>query len=202
MTSIALVRHGPTDWNATGRIQGHTDTDLSQLGRSIVSRWQIPTEFACGVWISSPLRRAVETAQLLGCAMPRIEPALIEMDWGTWEGASIAELRARLGAEFTENQARGLDLMPPGGETPRHVCRRLENWLRRVARSAPCITAITHKGVIRAALCLATGWDMRNDPPVALDWGCAHVFHVDSDGALEISELNVTLDARHGLAER
>ena len=58
-----------------------------------------------------------------------VEPALIETDWGHWEGRTLAELRQRHGGEMAALEARGLDFRPPGGESPRDVQARLASWL-------------------------------------------------------------------------
>ena len=80
--------------------------------------------------VTSPLRRCVETAALLGAPDAAREPRIIEMDWGDWQGESFAALRERLGEEMRENEARGLDFRPPGGESPRLVLARLKPWLK------------------------------------------------------------------------
>ncbi len=70
---------------------------------------------------------------LCGDAPPQ-DSALIEMDWGDWEGLTLDEICARHGEEFARNEARGLDFRPPGGESPREVLERLRPWLVRAAR--------------------------------------------------------------------
>ena len=192
MTSrIALIRHGPTDWNAAGRIQGHTDTELSTLGRDTVSRWRIPAELRGYDWCTSPLKRARDTAQLLGCATPVTAAALIEMHWGEWEGEILTDLRTQIGAEFTANESRGLDFCPPSGESPRAVRERFAAWV--AALEEQCVIGVTHKGVIRAALSLATHWDMRGASPAKLRWDCAHLFQLDADRRFRIERLNMPL---------
>jgi len=142
--------------------------------------------------VTSPLARCVETAALLGFADAAREPRLVEMDWGEWEGRSLQELRAQLGEAMRENEARGLDFMPPGGETPRMVGARVQSWLREIARDGVPTLAVTHRGVIRAILAQASGWDMRAKPPFKLDWGAAHLFALDGGGKPSVLALNVT----------
>src|SRR3546814_10532072 len=60
---------------------------------------------------------------------------LVETDWGAWEGRTLAELRADLGAGMAANEARGLDFRPPGGESPRDVQDRMRPLLAELARS-------------------------------------------------------------------
>ena len=125
--------------------------------------------------LSSPLRRARDTAALLTGRAPIVDDRLIEMDWGRWQGRRLADLRARAPAPVAANEARGLDFRPPGGESPREVCARLQALLAELAADPQPVVAVCHKGVIRAALVLATGWDMRSKPPLRLprDRGCA-----------------------------
>jgi probable phosphoglycerate mutase len=103
-------------------------------------------------WHSSPLSRAVETAQILSGAPPREEPALSEMDWGEWEGYGLDDLRQRFGDAFARNEAAGLDFRPPGGESPREVRDRVVRWLGEIAALGEPVVAVTHKGVLRAVL--------------------------------------------------
>ena len=65
MTLIALIRHGPTEWNESGIVQGRSDIPLSETGRAKVAAWKQPGEIAGFEWITSPLQRAVETAEIL-----------------------------------------------------------------------------------------------------------------------------------------
>ena len=164
---VLLLRHGRTAWNEQGRMQGRADLPLSPEGRAEVAAWQLPEVWAAARWLSSPLRRARETAALLTVRPVEIEPRLIEMDWGAWEGRTLAELRAEAPAAMAANEARGLDFRPPGGESPREVRTRLESLLADMV-DVPEMVFVTHKGVIRAALSLATGWDMRARPPLRL----------------------------------
>ncbi len=192
MIRLALLRHGPTAWNVQKRLQGRTDIPLSPDGFAGLAA---PGWTADWHWVASPLTRAVETARALG-REPAIVPALIEMDWGAYEGETIAALRACHGAAFTAAEDRGLDFRPPGGESPGDVQTRLRPWLREIAAGGRDIVAVTHKGVIRAALCLATGWDMMGKSPVKLDWKALHRFTVDGDGTLTLDQANLPLEAR------
>ena len=70
-------------------------------------------------WITSPLHRATETAKILNLNEIRTDIRLIEMNWGEWEGRKLKDLREQHGASLAENEDRGLDMQPPGGETPR-----------------------------------------------------------------------------------
>jgi probable phosphoglycerate mutase len=185
MTRRALLRHADTAWSAAGRIQGRADTPLLpgiSLDLSLSRELRV---------VTSPLLRCVQTAALLGAPDAAREPRIIEMDWGEWEGETLAELRQALGEAMAENEARGLDFRPPGGESPREVVERIKPWLRELAAEGVPTLAVTHRGVIRAVLAEATGWDMRGKPPAKLDWSAVHAFALDAQGRPSVERLNV-----------
>lgn len=184
---LALLRHGDTPWSVEGRIQGRSDVALSEAGRAALRAFKLPPECAEMRVVSSPLARCVETAALLGTAHAGREPRLAEMSWGAWEGRRLAELRAELGRAMEQNEARGWDFRPEGGESPRDVWARLKSWLEELAEPT---LAITHRGVIRAVFATAAGWDLRGKPPAKLDWSAVHFFSV-TDGTPRIERLNV-----------
>jgi len=168
MTALLLLRHAPTAWNAGGRLMGRADPPLSAAGRAALASWRLPTAFEGAPLLASPLRRARETADAFGPAA--VEPRLVEMDWGAWEGWTLAELRAADPAGVAAIEARGLDLCAPGGERPRDVVARLAALFADLAGAGPRVL-VTHKGVIRAAMALATGWDYLSALPVRLRAG-------------------------------
>jgi probable phosphoglycerate mutase len=186
-----VIRHGATDWNEAGLIQGRTDRPLSAAGRAAVAAWRLPPGWETARSLASPLARAVETARLLGL-QPEAEPRLIEMSWGVWEGRSLAAIRGELGGEMRDNEARGLDFRPAGGESPRDVQARLRPLLAELA--LPTV-AVSHKGVLRALYAMASGWTMTGKAEQKLLPGCAHHFRVDSDGNPTVAELNITMTA-------
>jgi probable phosphoglycerate mutase len=106
------------------------------------------------------------------------------MDWGAWEGRTLADLRAEAPAAMAANEARGLDFRPQGGESPREVRARLEPLLAEFQGDVICVT---HKGVIRAALSLATGWDMTSKPPVRLGDDEPLILQRDASGRITLA---------------
>ena len=195
---VVFLRHGATAWNEEGRMQGRRDIPLSDRGRAEVLAWRAHPQLAQVVsaqtrWYSSPLKRAVDTAEILAGAPPRCDPALIEMDWGDWEGLRLDELRHRYGAEFARNEAAGLDFRPSHGESPREVRERVVRWLAATADAEDSIVVVTHKGVLRAVLSAATGWDMSVKPPLRLHGSALHRFEVHTDGRIGVLEHNLSL---------
>ncbi len=183
MTRIAFLRHARTRWNLEGRLQGRADAALAPEGRSDLAGRQVPDDLAGAVWHTSPLLRARETAGLLGHGEARIEPALIEIDHGDFEGRRLVEIRAELGPGMAANEARGFDYRAPRGESPREVRERVAAWLRGLSAAGGVHVAICHKTVIRVVLSLAYDWDMTGKPPVRLDWSRLQLFALDAAGA-------------------
>lgn len=192
MTSIALIRHGPTEWNERRRLQGQADIPLSANGRSTVLNWRVPIEFSDYHWVASPLTRAQQTAKLLDLSV-ETESALIEMDWGDWDGHTHTELKEKYGDDYRQRADMGIDLRPDGGESPRDVRARVQTWVERIAAEDRATGAVAHQGIIRAMISLATGWNMVNPPPHKMDWASVHLFVVAADATVSIDRLNISL---------
>ena len=158
---IALLRHFPTDWNAAGRLQGRTDVPLSAEGRAELAGRRLPEEWRGRPILTSPLARARETAQALAeGAEVRVDDRLMEMDLGEWEGKLGPDLLADPACAWRPVETWGMDFRAPGGEGPQDLFDRLAPLF--AALDGPCIL-VTHRGLMRAALALATGW--RYDGP-------------------------------------
>ena len=195
MTLLVLIRHGPTEWNAAGRLQGRSDIPLSAGGREGARAWTVPAQFQGFHWVSSPLRRTVETAELLLGTTPPTDPRLIEMSFGEWEGRTLADLRAEFGAAMADWESRGLDFQPRGGESPRQVQARVRPFLAEVAAAGRPTVAVVHKGVLRAVYAAAANWDMVGKPPEKLTDARAQVFALAGDGTPTVHQLNIPLEA-------
>jgi probable phosphoglycerate mutase len=200
MTAIALLRHGPTQWNADGRLQGRRNTDLSDSGRATVAAWRLPDAWARAAIISSPLQRCLDTIDILRTTHSDLgsqttDRRLIETDWGTWEGRTLGDLRHEQGEAMVRNEARGLDFRPEGGESPRDVQARLRPVLAELAQQPDDRLMVAHRGIIRAIYALATDWEMRSDPPDKLSRQALQVFTLTDDGRPRVAELNLRLSA-------
>jgi broad specificity phosphatase PhoE len=193
MPLLGLIRHAPTEWNREGRVQGRADTPLSDEGRAMLAGWIPPAQLLAADWVSSPLQRCRETARhLAGYPVPT-DPILQEMDWGEWQGHTLEELRRSSPDEMHRREAMGWDFAPPNGESPRDVSVRFKSFLERIARQDRPTVAVTHRGVIRVAYALATGWDFLGKPPFTLEREAAQLFWLDASGLLEIRAANVPL---------
>jgi broad specificity phosphatase PhoE len=195
MPLLSLIRHAPTTWNEAGRIQGQTDTPLSDNGRAALQTWTVPAPLLTADWWTSPLQRCRDTARHLAGRTVRTDERLMETNWGEWQGSRLADLRNDLGEAMVEMEGRGWDFQPPGGESPRDVSARLQIFLNEVAERGQPAVGVTHRGVIRVAMAMATGWDFLGRSPIKLQRPAAHVFWVHPDGSLEIRTANMPLGA-------
>jgi broad specificity phosphatase PhoE len=140
MTELLLVRHGETDWNADGRLQGQTDRPLSDFGRRQARELAeaLQGEQLQAIY-SSDLARARETAEIVADRLELpvvLDPDLREKDWGTWEGLTAVE-RDRV--EFV------------GESTEAHQERTLRA-LKRISERHPGagrVLVVTHGGSMR-----------------------------------------------------
>ena len=199
---IALLRHGPTEWNAAGRIQGHTDIPLSEAGLALMDARRLPFSFPRV--FASPMLRARQTAEALGLADPVLDVRLMEQNWGAWEGLTRAQIFARDGQDafVKAGSERGEAFRPGGGESTGELHARVAAFLKDVAHQTGDAVAVAHLGVLRAAYTLATGWNMATPMPADLDVSKIFLLSLDAGGKPEIEALNVEFVAKAGPAAR
>jgi broad specificity phosphatase PhoE len=193
---IALLRHGPTLWNAQGRIQGHTDIPLSDEGLEKMRGLLPPPPFEQARAFVSPSRRARQTAEALGLHDAIWDPRLMEQNWGRWEGLSRTEILARDGEDAFGRAGQALAFRPPDGESTAELHGRVASFLKDKARETGDAIAVAHLGVLRAAYTLATGWDMATPMPPDLDVSKVLILDLAPHGAASLDALNVPLRPR------
>ncbi len=140
MTTLLLVRHGETDWNAEGRLQGHTDRPLNDHGRRQAKELadRLAGEEAVDAIYASDLSRATETAEIVGerLGLPVVvDPDLREKHWGNWEG-------------LTGDERAAIDFV---GESTHAHRERVLRAVRRIVERHPGqrIVVVTHGGSLR-----------------------------------------------------
>jgi probable phosphoglycerate mutase len=152
---VFLFRHGETDWNREGRLQGHTDVPLNALGLAQAAALAQTLEpYRLDGVVSSDLLRAMTTGRIVAEALgvPLVlEPLLRETTVGAAEGLLWAEAKARFGEELTERWFTDDDAAFPGGETGGETRERALAALGRVAATQPWrrIGVSTHGALIR-----------------------------------------------------
>ena len=157
---LYLVRHGQTEANAAGLIQGQRDLDLTPLGRRQAADLAEVVPRAAAV-ISSPLRRARQTAEALGQHPIRLDPRWAEMDFGDYEGLAVDDVRHII----WPNWERDAEWAPPGGESLAAVSRRVIRACEDLAAQAATddVIVVTHVSPIKAAV----AWALDASPQIA-----------------------------------
>jgi probable phosphoglycerate mutase len=157
-TRIILVRHGETDWNAAGRLQGQSDTPLNALGRMQAQRaaQRLVSEPVRAIY-SSDLARAQETATIIGqlLGLPvATSPRLRERRYGLWEGLTWGEIRVRYPEQLAERRDRPLEFAPPAGESGKELLARALAELEQIGQRHPgeVVVVVTHGGLCYAFL--------------------------------------------------
>jgi probable phosphoglycerate mutase len=167
LTTVLLVRHGETAWNAERRLQGHLDIPLNVEGmrQAVAVARALSTEKIDAV-ISSDLQRASQTAQAIAAThqLPvQVERALRERCYGGFEGLLYAEIEQRFPREFAKWQAREVDAVLPAGANRGESFRAFyeRTTMAIGARAARCpgqtIVLVAHGGVLECAYRWALG---------------------------------------------
>ncbi|MFB0505814.1 MAG: histidine phosphatase family protein [Thermodesulfobacteriota bacterium] len=146
-----LIRHGETEWSATGRHTGRTDIPLTSVGQrqaAALGRRLADRSFA--LVLVSPLTRAVETCRIAGYGdVAHFTDDLLEWDYGAYEGRTTADIR---------KEAPGWTIWtgnPPGGETKEQVGRRALNVIDKVSAAGGDVALFAHGHLLRV---LAACW--------------------------------------------
>ena len=179
MIQLAILRHGHTGWNRAGRIQGRTDIALDAEARTQLAALRLPAPWGDADLVASPLSRAVETAHLVADRAPATTHALMEMDWGQWEGKRGIDLKADPASGFRDIEDWGWDYRPPGGESPAALRARLIPWAESLRRDT---VAVCHIGVMRVLLAHATGWDFDGPAPFQVKRNRLYVLRIAPEG--------------------
>ncbi|MEV1068481.1 histidine phosphatase family protein [Streptomyces sp. NPDC050263] len=153
MNDLLLVRHGETEWSRSGRHTGWTDLPLTENGRKEAEQLApLLRGLRVGAAFVSPLRRARETAELIGLREPHVDADLREWDYGAYEGVTTAEIQRTRPRWFLFD-----DGVPPGppdhpGETAEQVGARADRILARVGTGADTdgdVVLVAHGHVLR-----------------------------------------------------
>jgi broad specificity phosphatase PhoE len=166
---IWFSRHGETDWNAEGRVQGQFDTDINKLGQSqadanglkLKALVEDPSNFD---FVASPLRRTRETMERIRVGMGlarhnyRLDDRLKEVHFGDWQGSTLAEISLVSPDLVVARDRNKWHFLPPGvdAESYEILAQRFAVWLEAVKVPTVCVT---HGGIIRCLFHLLDGFD-------------------------------------------
>lgn len=166
-TELYLIRHGETEWNKLGKFQGCTDIPLSEDGiqQAFLLQKRLKGNFDC--IYTSPLSRAVKTAQILcqpSCKKePVIHPGLIEINFGKWEGLTLEDINREYSLEFKRWKTDEETAPIMGGELSlKNACVRVTKAILDIVQEhkGETIVIVSHGGVLKAALIGLFGWKM------------------------------------------
>jgi broad specificity phosphatase PhoE len=155
--TVLLARHGETDDNARGVVQGSIDTPLNARGRQQAHELaaQVEGERVAAIW-TSHLSRAAETAAIVGAAVgiePRVDERLAESRRGSWEGRALADIEREEPGAWAAWHRGGADFRFPGGESLAEHQERVLEALEEIGRGPLPALVVAHGGSIRVALC-------------------------------------------------
>ncbi len=153
---IYLARHGQTDDNARGVVQGSIDTPLNERGRDQARALaeRVADLGIAAIW-TSQLERAAETARIVGAALgiePLVDARLAESFRGSWEGRALAEIERSEPDAWAGWKGGGADFRFPGGESLGEHQERALGVLADARRGPLPALVIAHGGTIRCAL--------------------------------------------------
>jgi broad specificity phosphatase PhoE len=191
--TIYYIRHGETQWNAEGRLQGVQDIPLNDLGRKQAAcaggilaglfardgRSEASLSF-----VASPLGRARSTMELVRGTL-RLPPGdyavddrLREIAYGQWEGSTLSQMQAADPDVFAARESDKWTVPPPGGESYASVQARMTDWYRELTADT---VAVAHGGTARA-LMVALGIETSDSAAnLTIEQGAVYVF---GDGGL------------------
>ena len=191
--TIYYIRHGETEWNVEGRLQGVQDIPLNDLGRRQAAgsgriladllacdgRSEAPPRF-----VASPLGRARQTMELVRGALRlplagyAIDDRLREIGYGQWEGSTLAQAQLADPEVFAARQGDKWTVSLPGGESYVSVQARMSDWYHQLTGDT---VAVAHGGTARA-LMVALGFETpASAGDLAIAQGAVYVF---GDGGL------------------
>lgn len=162
---IYLIRHGQTDWNVAGKIQGKTDIPLNETGRRQAACLAKGMEHRPVAQIfSSDLIRARETARAIGESQHvEVETlsGLEEIGFGKWEGMTLERIQVIFPTEYEKWCENPVTVAPPGGESLSQIKERCRRVMEEILKRAKGDFAIVSHG---AMLAYVVEYLMRNDP--------------------------------------
>ncbi|WP_026886498.1 histidine phosphatase family protein [Clostridium beijerinckii] len=197
-TTLLLIRHGETDWNALGKFQGCTDIELSKEG---IKQAQVLKNRLNGTfdWIyASPLSRAFKTANILASITDKeviIEPEIREINFGEWEGLTIQQISEKYPDVFKAWRTDKKESYICGGDSSiRNAVGRAKKCILDIVSKhrGEKIVIVAHGGIIKAGLIGIFEWDMTMYHKIALGNTCINKITFNDDLMPMLVSLNDT----------
>lgn len=196
---VVLIRHGESEWNATGRWQGHGGVGLSPLGRSqaaVTAEFLAEHELDVGLVVSSDLPRVTETAEPAAQTLGRdvvLDRRLREIDVGWWSGLTTEDIVARDPDGYAAFRA-GRDIPRGGAETDGQLRQRVTAAVEDLRRQCDGRTMIVfcHGGPVRALVGAALGLSIGAQRALAGPGNCSRSVLVHRNGTVRLRCYNET----------
>lgn len=163
-SKIIIIRHAPTKYNKEELFMGSMDISADEIDATQVEQVRsVILQEGCVALYSSPLRRAVETAQAIGGCQFQIltDSRLVERGLGEWEGIAKAVVYRQYGEAFQDGKM-DFYYTPPQGEAYGPLIQRVSSFLLDVYRPNRNIAVVTHNGIFRVMKSLLTGDGLSN----------------------------------------
>lgn len=190
---LILVRHGETETNRLGKIQGVSQAPLNERGldQAAAAARALADERPFALY-ASPLRRAVQTAEAVASRtgiVVVIEHGLIEMDVGEFEGLTGRQLRERFPDVMRSWDEDAYNTDMPGGESLSNVSERAWGTVERLSdhHADETVVAVTHNFTIQMVLCTALGMPPNNFRKLRVDLGSITRLNVNSGRTVQVS---------------
>jgi probable phosphoglycerate mutase len=189
---IYYVRHGETEWNVQGRLQGQHDSALTALGaaqadacgeilRDLIGRdGRDPADFD---YVASPLGRARTTMQRLRATLGldpdtfRTDARLAELSFGRWEGLAYPQIQATEQDALAARERDKWGFRPPGGESYADLLERVRAWHATARRDS---IVVAHGGTARALVALYGIAPPEAASATGIDQGVVYLFAAGS----------------------
>ena len=185
---LYLARHGETEWSRSGQHTGVTDLPLTTRGEEkarMLGKRLEGTSF--DLVYSSPMQRAVHTAELAGFPEPHVTDLLKEVDYGKYEGRTTKQIQeSDPGWELYKDGC-------PGGETPEQIYYRAEAFIDLASRTqSGRVIAFAHGHILRAVAVAWIAADITLAARLALDVASISILRSDADRGRAIALWNAT----------
>ena len=188
MPVLYYVRHGETDFNRQGRLQGRRDTVLNAHGRQQAAECGVllrdlfardhrrPQDFK---YVASPLKRARETMEIVRATIGlqpydyKVDARLIEIAYGEWEGLTLQEIETQNASVLSARERDKWDFAPPCGESYRELADRIGKWYGSL--TADSVVA-AHGGGVRALMAILNIVSEEQATRAQIEQGVIYVF--------------------------
>jgi broad specificity phosphatase PhoE len=188
MPTIYHIRHGETDWNVDGRLQGWRDLPMNARGlqqaahaahilHGLFARdGKSPADFG---YVSSPLTRATATMRIVRTELKlpvedfACDDRLREIGYGTWEGQTLREMAERDPVVFAKRSANKWETAPPQGESYAHLAARVREWYATLTEDT---VVAGHGGTTRVLMVITGGATTEEAADRPIKQGAVYVF--------------------------